>query len=587
MLAILSILVVGIGYYMFHLFQDDSLWGQLPFFFLTALWALIVLLNEKRFTKNGWRWLGLSTLAGILLSLSFPPIPLTILIFIGFVPLLLVEQEIIGGGKEVSKNEVFKFAYNTFVVWNILTTWWVANTAFFAAFIAIWLNSFFMAIPFLLFHKSKKLMPIFGYATLIAFWIAFEFLHLRWEISWPWLTLGNAFSEFPSWVQWFEYTGVPGGTFWVLLANILIFKLFQSGNWSLKPRDYFGYLKFDLLKVKALVLLPIAVSLVWYYNHEDVGRDVEVVVVQPNYEPHYMKFQAPASERRSRFIRLSKASITENTEYLVFPETSFWHYDDQFFDREEDIRALKNLSFDFPNLKIITGVISYHIFKDGEPKTKATRSGMKQGKPIFWEEKNAAIQLDGKSREIPVYTKSKLVPGAEIMPYRQIFGFLKPLFDNLGGSIEGHATQPEREVFTSNSGNVAPVICYESIYGEYVTEYVKKGAEAIFIITNDGWWDNSPGHKQHLKYATLRAIETRKSIARSANTGTSCFINQRGDIIQATDYEVEASVRGTIKFNDETTFYVQYGDLISRLCVFATALFLLNLLVKTYLPGKD
>ncbi len=587
LLLFLGLLVLGSGYYLFYLFQNEQLWGHIPLLFLSSLWAFVILVFEKSYTKTGWKWLGLSTLSGVILALSFPPVPLTIFIFTGFVPLLFIEQEIAEGGKEVSKNELFKFAYNTFVVWNILATWWVANTAFFAAFVAIWLNSFFMAIPFMLFHKTKKILPKFGYISLIAFWLAFEFLHLRWEISWPWLTIGNAFAEFPSWVQWYEFTGVPGGTFWVLAVNILIFKLLESGKWSFQPKDYLGHLKYNLLRIKVLVLIPIIASIIWYFNYEDKGRDVEIVVVQPNYEPHYEKFKAPASERRSRFVRLSKESLTDSTAYLVFPETSFWQYDDRFLNREQDIRTLLDLTIEFPNLKIVTGIIAYHLLTSGEPHSKATRSDIRHGEQIFWEAKNAAIQLDGKSSEIPIYTKSKLVPGAEIMPYRQIFGFLKPLFDHLGGSIEGHAIQEKRSVFSSESGKVAPVICYESIYGEYVTEYIQNGAEAIFILTNDGWWDDSPGHRQHLKYATLRAIETRRSIARSANTGTSCFINQRGDIAQATEYEVEASIKGIIKFNNETTFYVKYGDILSRISVFATALFLLNLLVKRFLPVKS
>ena len=104
-------------------------------------------------------------------------------------------------------------------------------------------------------------------------------------------------------------------------------------------------------------------------------------------------------------------------------------------------------------------------------------------------------------------------------------------------------------------------------FGEFVTNYIKEGAQAIFIVTNDGWWGNTPGHVQHLHYASLRAIETRKSIARSANTGISCFINQRGEILQATKYWEPNVVKGSIQFNNETTFYIKHGDFIGRFCV--------------------
>ena len=108
---------------------------------------------------------------------------------------------------------------------------------------------------------------------------------------------------------------------------------------------------------------------------------------------------------------------------------------------------------------------------------------------------------------------------------------------DLGGSAGGLGSQPERTVFQVAEVpalRVAPVICYESVYGDFVGEYVANGATLIGIITNDGWWSDSPGHSQHLQYATLRAIETRRDVARSANTGISAFINQKGEITQQT-----------------------------------------------------
>jgi apolipoprotein N-acyltransferase len=121
----------------------------------------------------------------------------------------------------------------------------------------------------------------------------------------------------------------------------------------------------------------------------------------------------------------------------------------------------------------------------------------------------------------------------------------------------------------------APVICYESIYGEFVAKPIREGAQLIFIITNDGWWGNTPGHRQHMQYAVLRAIETRRSIARSANTGISAFINQRGDILVSTKYWEPAVIRHRLNKNDTLTYYVRNGDYIARTSAFLSALILL------------
>ena len=143
-------------------------------------------------------------------------------------------------------------------------------------------------------------------------------------------------------------------------------------------------------------------------------------------------------------------------------------------------------------------------------------------------------------------------------------------------------SQKERSAFFAPDRpelGVGPIICYESIYGEFVTGYVQHGASLLFIITNDGWWGNSPGHRQHFQYARLRAVETRRSIARSANTGISGFINQRGDIVQQTPYWEEAAISETLNANDKLTFYVIYGDYLGRGAVFLGSILFLYLLM--------
>jgi apolipoprotein N-acyltransferase len=166
------------------------------------------------------------------------------------------------------------------------------------------------------------------------------------------------------------------------------------------------------------------------------------------------------------------------------------------------------------------------------------------------------------------------------MPFRKYLGFLGDIVINIGGTTNSLGRQDEPSNFVAeNETKVAPVICYESVFGEYVTKYVNKGAEMIFIITNDGWWKNTPGYHQHLSFARLRAIETRRSIARCANTGISCFIDQRGNISQATQWWVPTAIKGTINSNNKMTFYVRFGDYIARIALFVSVLLVLRLLV--------
>jgi apolipoprotein N-acyltransferase len=107
-----------------------------------------------------------------------------------------------------------------------------------------------------------------------------------------------------------------------------------------------------------------------------------------------------------------------------------------------------------------------------------------------------------------------------------------------------------------------------------VTDYVKKGAEAIFIITNDGWWKNTNGYKQHLYYASLRAIETRRPVVRAANTGVSCLIDIRGKRTYETGWWTKTVIKGEIYPETRITTYVKYGD-----CLLLGSLFISGIII--------
>ena len=169
------------------------------------------------------------------------------------------------------------------------------------------------------------------------------------------------------------------------------------------------------------------------------------------------------------------------------------------------------------------------------------------------------------------------------MPYPGFFAFIGSWAIELGGISGSLGIQKERTVFfNKDSIGVAPVICYESIFGEYVSDYVNKGAGLIFIITNDGWWGKTDGYLQHNEYAKLRSIETRRSIARSANTGTSCFINQRGDVMQATEWRVDAVINQSLNVNTTITFYTKHGDYLARIALIVSGLLAITAIVSRF-----
>jgi apolipoprotein N-acyltransferase len=218
---------------------------------------------------------------------------------------------------------------------------------------------------------------------------------------------------------------------------------------------------------------------------------------------------------------------------------------------------------------MLIGVSSYRFLEKPSLTARKTNSG------AYYDEYNTALFLNRFDRR-EHYHKSKFVPGAEKMPFQKLLAPFQQIAFDLGGTVGSLGSDSIRKVFTSSDEKykIAPLVCFESAFGEFTTGFVRNGAQLLFIITNDGWWGDTAGYKQHLMFASLRAIECRRSIARSANTGISCFVNQRGDIYDATAYWVRDARKASLNANNDLTFYVRYGDYIGRLSAFVAVLFI-------------
>ncbi len=545
-----------------------------------------MLRHSFRFQPSLRLWL--ATFSGLLLGVGFPGyVALPFLLLLAFVPLLILQQEL--SRSQASYRLVFFYGFHAFLLYNILTTYWVTNTAFGPGIFAILANSLLMCIPWLLFHFTARRLPKVVLLSLPAYWIVFEWMHYHWELNWPWLTLGNGFAQFPALVQWYEYTGALGGTAWILLVNIFIFmRLYAADNAWLQPTT--KPLKWAWLAVLAV---PTALSALLFWTYTAPARaSIKVSAIQPNFEPHFEKFSRDEQTVLDTFLLLSRQAIgaAGPTDYLVFPETSFSYIQENdplgesiAGSRRSSVRVLEQALSSLPLSYLMTGYDGYYIFQGEEERSKAVRSIPRQdGTVLELEAINGALQLDLRSGNYQTYRKGIFVPGAESFPFRDYLWFAKPLVDALGGSIEGRGTQSERTPMLGEKAKIAPVICYESVFGEYFTNYIKAGAQAAFVMTNDGWWDHTAGYQQHLYLSSLRAIETRRDVVRSANMGACAFIDQRGVIKSQTQYGEMGYLNGEVQLNDRLTLYVRFGDYVARIALLLSILLLFSALTRGF-----
>lgn len=558
----------------------------------------------------------LSLLSGLLLTFSWPENGMPLLSFIALVPLLIIENFVFNNQERFSKYAVFLFSWFAFIVFNALTTWWIVHASIPGALVAVFLNALFMALPFALLHAARRILPgRQGSVSLLIFWLSFEFLHMNWDLSWSWLNLGNAFATMPRVVQWYEFTGVLGGSAWIIILNLCFFGIYKAYSKSVqtitvkrnltdqdaiekqKKEIYLANLEqFKIIKDRTqmgiitlfFLLTPTIISFVMWSNYEIPSDEfTEVVIVQPSRDPYvYPVDKAEEKKWTDEMIELAEQKITANTRFVIAPEAALpggvWRHDPE---ENDGYRHLKQHAARYDSLTWITGAMVYELYESGDRVSETATYNEKID--AYIDIYNAAVLINAHG-DTDFYFKSKLVPGIEKMPWATYLKPLARLVESFGGTAGSLGVQKQRTVFDAMDGStkVAPVICYESIYGEYVNQQIKMGAGLIFILTNDGWWKDTPGYRQHNQYARLRAIETRRSIARAASTGISSFITPKGQFYQSTQWWEKDVIVESLPHNDKVTFYVKSGDYIGRISVFVLILLLFYMISQKIIKKK-
>lgn len=520
-----------------------------------------------------------SLISGLLLTFSWYPHGLPFLIFFAFIPMILMSDELLKKGSKVAFWKGLIFPYPGFVLWNALTTYWICNTTVPGGIAASVLNALLMSLVFGLWHCCRKYVkhrwthPI----LLAAFWISFEYLHLNWDLTWPWLNLGNVFAVCPHWVQWYSITGALGGTLWVLLLNYILYWII------VRKREHKRYAGWAYSIFLACLVIPVIISTVMYHYHVksiDKSTPIEAVIVQPNTEVWEEQYSLTNTQEAQRILDVSKAYLNDKTNLIVCPESSIAH---SIYLNAIQTGDYPRTSFSYgcfplldsaivmhPNLNFILGLSTYIVYDH-----KATLTAKRMDAIHFMDFYNTAV-LYNKNQYSGHYHKSRLVPGVESLPFPKVFGFLSDMLVNLGGvsSSLGKDTRQRAFTFDANgkSLKVGTAICYESIYGDLVGHFVRNGANVLTVITNDSWWKDTPGHKQHFEMARLRAVETHRYVLRAANGGFSGVISPTGDVLAKSQYLERTAIHATVYAQNDLTFYAKHGDYLAVIALFLTAI---------------
>lgn len=509
----------------------------------------------------------LAVAAGLLMFAAWPPAGFPFLIIGAWWFLFRLSDKFLHTRKQ---GRFWAYVYIAFLLFNLLTTYWIWFATPAGAVLAITVNALLMTLTFGVWHAARRRLPV-SMATVLfpVLWISFEKLHYEWDLEWPWLTMGNVFAAHPAWVQWYEWTGVMGGSLWILIGAMWFYFLSRKKFRPVRQVVYWSL----------FLLIPLLWSVYRYYTYKPRGPRATVVILQPNIDPWTEKFDRPNGTMLDDLLALLPPD-TMRVDLILAPETALPQgMEIRRLEDYPEIRRLKEVARRY-QAPVLTGVSLYHIVDTAAEGIPPTANYSRRSR-LWYQLYNSALWIDSEGR-LSLYHKAILVPGAEKMPYRKIF---KPLIGDivldLGGMAGTHTPSPQPVVFGSPGSqlHVAPIICYESIFGDYVRQYVLKGANLLAVISNDGWWKKTSGYRQHYDYARLRAIEDRRAVVRAANTGRSGYIDQKGRSVQSLGYGRRGTLVVHPALNDRLTFYALHGDYIARLSIFLAILLLLYALL--------
>jgi apolipoprotein N-acyltransferase len=513
----------------------------------------------------------LSMSTAILVGLSFPPIPFGLLACIGLVPFLVMADTIKTYGR------FFRYSYFTFFLLSLVSLYWVggfthlndpylmiAGTALF-----LW-EPLVLSIPAMVYFFVRKNLPYkFSLLSFPFIWIAMEWLYALGELAFPWLHLGNTQTYQLEKIQYADITGVYGISFWVLIINVLVYLLVQSVQTGTRTKKQY-YL--------AAAILGIYIAPNFYTAPEipyagSEGKGINVGIIQPNINPWNKWEGANTFEGRwsqvQSYMQLMEKHINDSLDIIVLPESAILLNLPQHVEQMEAFKRTVNKV----NAAVVTGYVRIKFYD--QHSAPATSSVLK-GTTMRYDSFNSILFVQPHLDTLQTYSKMRLVPFAERIPYADHVPFLiEPLRWGVGISNWGLATDSTVFSSTKLGTKFLAMVCYESIFPEFVSLFVKKGAEFLVFTTNDSWWGNTSGARQHNQYAVLRAIENRRWVVRCANGGISSFIDPTGQMYDKTEMYTEAYIHRTIQPYSALTFYSKHGDWFARICSSIALLFFL------------
>ena len=536
----------------------------------------------------------LCVLSGVMLGFSFPPSHYGVLACFGLVPLLIVLADF----QRIWT--ALRYSYIALFVFHLITLNWTGGYShgndgymMIAGAVTMIAHPLFYFIPlgaymFIRRHNGDM-------AALVALpflWVAYEYSHTLSEWSFPWITLGNSQTYDLSILQVISITGVFGLSFWILVINILVFVLYSRlARLQWRPKSFQSLaLAACIVLIYVLPKVYGTIVLVGIPEQDDPSflegkKTIRVGIIQSNIDP-WEKWRFTGRDAIDLYLNMTTEPIAdhpdEKPDLVLWPETAVPY--PVLIDANRPLLEEMHAKIDSIGVPVLTGLPHYIFYADSTTAPPSSKRSKRTGER--YDAFNAAAFLQPHVTEVPWYGKMKMVPIAERVPYADTFYFFDFLRWNVG--IGGWQIGRDSTIFeeAKTHARFNALICYESVYPNFVASFVRKGSEFIALITIDSWWGRMSGAYQHQQFAILRAVENRRWIARCAVGGFSCFIDPYGRVYDKTDLFTKTTILRTIGRDKELSFYTEHGEWVGGGSMFIAGFFLAATAGKQFLKKK-
>lgn len=488
--------------------------------------------------------------SGLLLTASFPNLGSPLIAWFALVPLMAAIRN-------ASPASSFRMGYFFGMVHFATLLYWVIPCLktygmiplylsliilfLLAAYLSLFTAGFAMAVNWI----CRDTKTLFFIAPML--WVVFEYLRAHLFTGFPWELLGYSQYRILPVIQIADILGVYGLSWLVAMGNCIVFLIYLS----LSKHKWNGYVLLKKHAVMSITCFIIILSLVWGYGIWRIGRIDKAVAAAPTKRisviqgniGQQMKWD-PAFQLTTidQYIALSRQNAGADPHLVVWPETAMPFYFGHNAPLTNRVfKGIQPIGADF--------IISSPAFVRKENRV---------------EYRNRAFMLTAGHNKISgIYDKAHLVPFGEYVPFKKWLPFLGKLVEQVGDFTAGE----KGSNLDWGEHRIGMLICYELIFPYLSRENTRNGANLLVNITNDAWYGRTSAPYQHFSMAVFRAVENRRALARSANTGISGFVDPTGKVIAASPIFKEAALTAQIPMMNVSTLYTRFGDWFSLICV--------------------